>query len=230
MQSMRYAVSVMMLGYTRLSGLVAFNSETKEFEEITPAVARNMIEHKQIKGVKWKNNDDGGEFIVDTEGFNQKDIPIKTAVGKFRSMVNDNGTGLASNSMYTVVRVLETDYRGRLYEVVSNKCARVKIAEENLIELAKITNVAGVIIEDNHVEVCDGVEFEDRRQSAKETAVEAKIETMDDIFCGDIESETKTGPVNTDEEDVDKKETSDKTKTPKKTTKGTGKKTTASKK
>ena len=90
---MRYAVSVMMLGYTRLSGLVAFNSETKEFEEITPAVARNMIEHKQIKGVKWKNNDDGGEFIVDTEGFNQKDIPIKTAVGKFRSMVNDNGTG-----------------------------------------------------------------------------------------------------------------------------------------
>lgn len=227
---MRYAVSVLMLGYTRLSGVVAYNSESREFEEITPAVARNMIEHKQIKGVKWKNNNDGGEFVVDTEGFNQQDIPIKTAVGKFRSMVNDNGSGLTAVSMYSVVRVLETDYRGRLYEVVSNKCARVKIAEENLIELAKITNVAGVIIEDNHVEVCDGVEFEDRRQSAKETAVEAKIETIDDVFCGGIESETEIETVNLDEDDVNKKETSDKSKSLKKSTKSQSKKSTTTKK
>ena len=225
---MRYAVSVLMLGYTRLSGLVAYNSESREFEEITPAIARNMIEHKQIKGVKWKNNDDGGEFVVDTEGFNQQDIPIKTAVGKFRSMVNDNGSGLTAISMYSVVRVLETDYRGRLYEVVSNKCARVKIAEENLIELTKITNVAGVIIEDNHVVVCDGVEFEDRRQSAKETAVEAKIETMDDVFYGGVESETE--PVNSDEDDMDKKETSDKTKSSKKSTRSQSKKSATTRK
>lgn len=225
---MRFAVSVLMLGYTRLSGLVAYNSESREFEEITPAVARNMIEHKQIKGVKWKNNDDGGEFVVDTEGFNQKDIPIKTAVGKFRSMVNENYTGLTVVSMYTVVRVIETDYRGRLYEVVSNKCARVKIAEENLIELAKITNVAGVIIEDNHVEVCEGVVFEDRRQSAKETAVEAKIETMDDLFGETAEPETEAK--NNVEEEVDKKETSEKPKTPRKGTKGQPKKSTSASK
>lgn len=227
---MRFAVSVLMLGYTRLSGLVAYNSESREFEEITPAVARNMIEHKQIKGVKWKNNDDGGEFVVDTEGFNQQDIPIKTAVGKFRSMVNNNYSGLTVVSMYSVVRVLETDYRGRLYEVVSNKCARVKIPEENLIELSKITNVAGVIIKDNHVEVCDGVIFEDRRQVAKETAVEATIETMDDVFCGGIETETEAGPIDNDKEENVKTETSDKVNSLRKGTKGQAKKSTSTKK
>lgn len=191
---MKYAVSVLMLGYTRIQGVVCFDSDTKEFLEITPAIAKRMIDNGQIKGLKWKNTDDGVEFVCDTENWNQQDIPVKTACGKFRPLLSDY-PGVQINSMYAVVRILDTDYRGRLYEVVSNKCCRVKITEENLIKLASITNVAGCWIMDNEVKVADGVIYENRMASAKEKAVEAKIEsyktdtpelktaeTMNDIF------------------------------------------------
>ncbi|MBD5508838.1 MAG: hypothetical protein HDR05_12545 [Lachnospiraceae bacterium] len=191
---MKYAVSVCMLGYTRIQGVVCFDSDTKEFLEITPAVAKRMIDHGQIKGIKWKNTEDGVEFVCDTENWNQQDIPVKTACGKFRPLLNDY-PGVQVNSMYTVVRVLDTDYRGRLFEVVSNKCCRVKITENNLRQLATITTIAGCWITDDEVKVADGVIYENRMASAKEEAVEAEIEscstdtpeskaaeTMNDIF------------------------------------------------
>ena len=66
------------------------------------------------------------------------------------------------NSIYTVVRIIDTDYRGRLFEVVSNTCQRIKVTEEILRGLNDITVVAGVRIGDD-IEVLDGVEYEDRR-------------------------------------------------------------------
>lgn len=174
---MLYAVSVMFLGYTRCQGVQAFSSETKEFLEITPAVAKKMIDQKQLKGLKWRNGEDGIEFYCDDEGWNQVNIPVKTSCGKFRPLLNDY-PGVDINSMYTVVRVLDTDYRGRLYEVVSNKCCRVKITEKNLRELAEITNIAGVWITEDEIIVADGIKYEDRRAASKEQAVEAVIETM----------------------------------------------------
>ena len=114
---------------------------------------------------------------------------VKSAT-KFRPLLHDY-PGLNINSMFTVVRVLDTDYRGRLYEVVSNKYCRVKITEENLRELANITNVAGVWIHEDRIEVIDGVLYEDRRAASKEKAVEAVIDppeqsneptSMDEVF------------------------------------------------
>ena len=177
---MFYAVSVLFLGYTRLQGVTALNSETKEFLEITPALARRLIEQKQLKGLLWKNGEDGTEFYCDTEGWNQTNIPVKTACGKFRPLLNDY-VGAPINSMYTVVRKLITDYRGTLYEVISNKCARVKITEENLRELSKITNVAGVFITEDEVKICDGVIVEDRMAKSKEETVDVTIDTMEAV-------------------------------------------------
>ena len=68
--------------------------------------------------------------------------------------------------MYTVVRVLDTDYKGRLFEVVSNKCARIKLEEESLRQLSSLTNIAGVWITDDEIKIADGVMYEDRRPSA----------------------------------------------------------------
>lgn len=161
---MRYAVSLIYLGYTRNSGAVLFDSDTKEFLDSTPAEVRRLIDLGLVKGLKWRNGDEGPEFIVDTEGFNQQNIPVKSA-NKFRPYLNDV-PGAPINSMYTVVRVLDTDYRGKLYEVVSNKCARIKITEQNLRELSQLTNIAGVWITDNEIKVCDGVQYENRKADA----------------------------------------------------------------
>ena len=173
---MRYAVYVGMLGYTRISSLCVYNEDTRAFDDLTPAEGRRLINQKQLKGVICKKVDDEFVFVCDKEGFNQQNIPVKSAC-KFRPLLNDY-PGVDINSMYTVVRVLDTDYRGRLYEVVSNKCCRVKITEKNLRELAEITNIAGVWITEDEIKVADGIKYEDRRAASKEQAVEAVIETM----------------------------------------------------
>lgn len=170
---MFYAVSVMMLGYTRINGVVAYNNSTREFLELTPAKARELINIGKLKGLKWINTEDGVEFVCDTEGWNQQNMPIKTACGKFRPMLNDY-PGVEFNSMFTLVRVVDVD-ECRLYEVVSNKCCRIKMKEADLRGLANITNIAGCWIKEDEIVVADGVLMVDRRTSAKEEAVEVNI-------------------------------------------------------
>ena len=182
---MKYAVSICMLGYTRIQGVTCFDSETKEFLEITPATVRRLIDQGQVKGIKWKNGEDGTEFVCDVDNWNQKNIPVKTACGKFRPLLNDY-PGVQVNSMYTLVRVLDTDYRGRLYEVVSNKCCRVKITEDNLRKLASITDIAGCWIGDDKIDVASGVVYEDRRADSKEQVIsirEKKQEPVKEATC-----------------------------------------------
>lgn len=182
---MNYAVAVMMLGYTRINGVVAFNSDTKEFLEITPAVAKRMIDKDLLKGLRWKKEDEGIVFECDTEGWNQTNIPFRTACGKFRPLKNDY-PGVDINSMYTVVRVLDTDYRGRLYEVVSNKCSRIKITEQNLRELAAITDIAGVWITDNEIKVADAVQYEDRRANTDKKVESGLLQEFTEVLNSDM--------------------------------------------
>ena len=209
---MRYAVSLIYLGYTRNSGAVLFDSDTKEFLDSTPAEVRRLIDLGLVKGLKWRNGDDGPEFIVDTEEFNQQNIPVKSA-NKFRPYLNDV-PGAPINSMYTVVRVLDTDYRGRLYEVVSNKCARIKITEQNLRELSQLTNIAGVWITDNEIKVCDGVQYENRKADAafsKGTykdgiAIECLPSTKDILENKPEPAEEKVEEAPVEQSETDKKE------------------------
>lgn len=147
---MKYAVCILSLGYTRLAGITLYDSQTRAFEETTPREARNLINAGLVKGVKWEK--DG--FVPD-ESFNMKNILVKTAVGKYRPLLNDL-PGVQVNSTYMVVRVIETENE-KWYEVVSNKCQRIKISESALIGLNEIDNVPGVRIDGNQVTVCDGV-------------------------------------------------------------------------
>lgn len=193
---MYFATSIMMLGYTRINGVQAYNNVTREFNELTPAQARKLIEQGNLKGVLWKNNEDGGAFVCDVDGWNQQEILVRTACGKFRPLVNDL-PGRPINSIYTVVRVLDTDYRGRLFEVVSNTCARIKIEEQNLRELAAITTVAGVWITDTGIDLAEDVVYEDRRAICK--ATDSEPLTLDDVF-GACENNDSFMGENTDTE------------------------------
>jgi hypothetical protein len=197
---MLYAVSIMALGYTRINGVVAYNNETREFLELTPAYARKLIDSNLLIGLKWKNSDRGTEFICDLEGWNQQDIPVRTACGKFRPYINDV-PGVEVRSMYTLVRVLDTDYRGRLYEVVSNKACRVKLNEQAIKELNTMTNIAGLrISETGNIEFLEGVEYVDRRATAKCTVDNIDIDSFGkDTALSESVPEPEPVPINPDE-------------------------------
>lgn len=152
---MKFPVCVLSLGYTRLAGITLYDTKTRQFDETTPRFARELIDKGLVKGVKY--NEEG--FVPD-EAFNMKDILVKSGVGKYRPLLHEV-PGAAVNSTYMVVRVLETN-KGRLYEVVSNRCQRVKITEEQLRGLNSIGNVAGVFITDDEIKICDGVVIENR--------------------------------------------------------------------
>lgn len=180
---MLYAVSVGMLGYTRIQSVVVYNSKTRAFDELTPAIARSYIKSGLVKGVVWQNNEDGGMFLPDKD-FNQNEILVKTAAGKFRPLLHEE-PGMPVNSIYTVVRVLYTDYRGTLFEVVSNRYDRIKIPEEQLRLINAISPVAGVWISEDKIEVDESIPIEDRRGfefTCKDCKPVTVRNAMDDVF------------------------------------------------
>lgn len=186
---MYYAVSVGMLGYTRIQSVVCYNSLTKTFDELTPAVARKLISEDKVKGVLWQNNEDGGEFIPDKDGFNKENIMVRTAAAKYRPLLNDE-PGKPINSMYNVVRVIHTDYRGTLYEIVSNRYDRIKVTEEQLRNINNISPVAGVWFKESRIVLDDSIKVEDRRAASKmeETGMDVE-EPVGDVG---VEAEDQT--------------------------------------
>lgn len=160
---MKFAVSVSMLGYTRVNGLCVYDGRTREFLDLTPAEARDMIDKGEIKGVLHKKTEDGIVFMTDSEGFNQYDILIKSS-NQYRSLNFEEIGSNILNSIYTLVRVIDTDYRGRAYEVVSTKHARIKLSESELRELNSISPIAGCRISEENIEILEGVDYQDRRK------------------------------------------------------------------
>jgi len=156
---MHIAVAIMMLGYTRTQGVVAFNSETKAFDLVTPARARKMIDDKELFGIRWKKDDsDIVEFYPDQEGFNQSDIMILSGLS-YRPMLNDIPGADVMNSIYSVAKVIKENEKNT-YEVISNTFQRLTLTEEQLIELSNITVVAGIRIEHGNIEPCEGLPVE----------------------------------------------------------------------
>ena len=123
---MKFPICILSLGYTRIAGVTLYDTKTRDFTETTPRNAKELISMDMVKGLQWN----GEEFVPDKR-FNMQNILIKTAVGKYRPMYNDL-PGLPVYSRYVLVRVLETN-KGRLFELVNNKCQRVKLTEKPLL-------------------------------------------------------------------------------------------------
>lgn len=187
--------SILSLGYTRIAGVQAYNTDTRAFDELTPAVARKLIKSGELLGVLWEEpamKYEEGRFVPD-EGFNKKNIIIKTAVGKYRPMYNDL-PDQPINSMYNVVRVIHTDYRGTLYEIVSNRCDRIKVTEEQLRQLNEISPVAGVWIMDTDIRLHEAIKVEDRRAVVESITTEKEPTTMEEVFAGIDDEVVDTKP------------------------------------
>ena len=156
---MHIAVAVMMLGYTRTQGVVGYNSDTKAFDLLTPALARKKIDNKEIYGILWRKNDsDMLEFYPDKEGWNQGDIMILSGL-TYRPMITDIPGMEILNTIYAVSRIISENGKNS-YEVISNTFQRLALTEEQLVELANITVVAGVRIENGIIKPCDGLPVE----------------------------------------------------------------------
>lgn len=185
---MYIACSVLSLGYTRIAGVQAYNTDTRAFDELTPAVARKLIKSGELLGVLWEEPEmkyEEGRFVPDKEGFNKQNIIIKTAVGKFRPMYDDL-PDQPLNSMYNIVKVIHTDYRGTLYEIVSNRCDRIKVTEKQLRGLNEISPVAGIWITDSDIRVHEKIKIEDRRAVVESITTEKEPTTMEEVFADEV--------------------------------------------
>lgn len=154
----KFGVCSISLGYTRLAGLLVYDTRTKDFTETKPKAARDMISNKSIFGVLW--NEKMEQFVPDPS-FNRSDILVKSGVGNYRKLLKEV-PGEKAGSDYLLVRVLKTN-KGDLYELVNNKCQRVKLTETQIRGLYAIGTIGGMIInEDETITICNGVVIENR--------------------------------------------------------------------
>lgn len=205
---MRYvALAILGLGYTRVNGILSYDIQTRSFPELTPAQARKLIDSNELVGVKFTKSDLGGEFIPDTD-FGYTNILLKTGCGKFRPYYNDI-PGEPVNSIYALVRVIDTDYRGRLYEVVGNTGQRIKISEEQLRGLAAITQVALVTITDDSINVMECVPYEDRRKTVDVEPADAQDDSHAENESTEVK-ENKTGSKSTKTSSTKRKQSTNK--------------------
>lgn len=165
---MKTVIARLDLGVTRVAGFCFYNDSTGEFEEKTPKQVKDLIKKHEVNGLILKND----QIELDKDGFNTTNIMIKTGVGKFRPLYE---TDSIVNCMYAVVRVILYDDK-TVYEVINNRCARKKFSKEKLKLLIELGNVAGVILVDNNITVCNGVIIEDLRNNKKDVEAEQSEE------------------------------------------------------
>lgn len=156
---MMVAVSIMALGYTRINGVIAYNPSDKSFPLLTPARAKKMVDAGELKGVLWVKNSDTGqlEFVPD-ENWGLSNIMILSGL-TYRPWKEDYSSEV-QNTIYSVVKF--TDGEEKTFEIVSNTFQRLEgISEKQVKELASITEVGGIIIdEDDNIHILDGVVVE----------------------------------------------------------------------
>lgn len=147
------------LGQTRTAGYTIYDEATKEFQEKTPKEVIMLIKNNELNGLKLVNN----KIELDTDGFNMKNLMIKSGVGKFRKMYEED---TIINCMYAIVRVIRYD-DDNVYEIINNRCARIKINENRVKMLYEIGYVAGIRLVKNRIDICKGVTIEDRRNKKR---------------------------------------------------------------
>ena len=145
------------LGFTRIAGYVLFDSDSKEFQEMTPRMTANLVRAHRVNGLVF---DSDGELVPDKNGWNLGNIKIKSGVGNFRDFNTIEPRG---EMVYSVVRAMRIDDENVIFEVINNKCARVFYTAKQLAALAQFHWVGGVEIdpENGSITACNGVVLED---------------------------------------------------------------------
>ena len=146
------------LGYTRIAGYTLFDQESLEFKETTPKEAEGLIRAGKLNGLKF---DGTGSIVPDLDGWNLGNMKIKSGVGNYRNFNTDNPKG---DTVYSVVRAIDIDGVGRIYETINNRCARVFYLEKQLAALSQFAWVGGIKINEDTDEItlCQGVQVDNQ--------------------------------------------------------------------
>lgn len=173
------------LGVTRIAGYTLYNENNHDFEETTPKAVKNLIIQGEVKGLKLKN----GEIEIDEEGFYISNLIIKSSVGRYRPLYP---TASIVSCMYALVRVIIKTDNETIYEIISNKCARLKFSTEQLKGLIEIGGyVAGVRMINNEIEVCKGVRIDDRRSKSEQidNSSNTEVEEVKSSLNGSVQEQ-----------------------------------------
>lgn len=150
-------VCQMTLGRTRVSGYTLYNPDSLAFEEFTPLEVKRLIRTEGVNGLVLTK---AGEIELDAEGFNQRNLPVKSGVGKFRLL--REGIDTATTPYYALTKVADTP-DGLVYELVNNISARLPVKEKLVRALYTLNRLSGCWINDatGMIRFADGVEFID---------------------------------------------------------------------
>lgn len=153
----RTVVARLDLGQTRVAGYLLYlpNNENS-FQETTPKETYRLIGENKVNGLIISE----GEIVLDSKGFNQQNIKIRSGVGKYRNMVD---TCKQYNTSYSVIKVTLKDFE-EIYQLVTSQCGRFEYSSKQLKIIYNLADVAGIRLNnDGDIEVCDGVEILDLR-------------------------------------------------------------------
>lgn len=119
-------VCQMALGRTRVSCYTLYNPDSLAFEEFTPLEVKRLIRTEGVNGLVLTK---AGEIELDEEGFNQRNLPVKSGVGKFRLL--REGIDTAATPYYALTKVADTP-DGLVYWELLNR-AMEKYSQPSLL-------------------------------------------------------------------------------------------------
>ncbi len=165
------------LGRTRIAGYTLFNPADVSFMEMTPGQVKNLIQMKQVNGLKM----DKGEIVIDPD-FGQDNLIIKSGVGNYRQLIEmpDRPDDLMLSLTKPITDLVTGE---NVYEVVTNRCARVCITEPAMFDYVKKGMVAGCdyILDENdnmRLLICDGVDVSDYHPEEPDAPEEPVFEEL----------------------------------------------------
>lgn len=179
------------LGYTRIAGYTLFDSETLEFQETTPREVEKLIRRQLVNGLTL---DEDGNVIPDYPGWNLHNMKIKSGVGNYRDYDMKYARGPI---IYSVVRVINTAAYGRIFEVISNMCARTLCTEEQVRVLADLGIVGGINVDGKYIQECKGVVIENLNHK---TFIEVSRRLTNEELKEDLMKEWSADPEETNKE------------------------------
>lgn len=182
------------LGYTRIAGYTLFDEETLDFEETTPKEVESLLKRGKINGLVF---DSKGDIVPDLEGWNLGNIKIKSGVGNYRNFNTDSPKG---DTVYSVIRVVEVEGIGRIYETINNRCARVFFSEKQMLALIQFSWVGGMKFNEgsNEITICKGVKTDKSDNGIFElgtkvlTKEQLQEAVMKELFNGNSAAQVET--------------------------------------
>lgn len=142
----------------RLTGYDCFDSKSKGFIGLSEKqIVDKLKRGERVYGFVLGNVDEKETLVLDSDGFNMKNLQLKTGVNNL-SWLNDNAE--CDMNIALVVVGVKNDNGKKSYETVNARHARVEYDESKLKMMIELgIPVAGVKLDKNRLIVCDGVEL-----------------------------------------------------------------------